>query len=352
MISAKTCFKFGLLAATSATALSVSTVAQAGGEAGPITLRDQGFFYVGVRPTEVENGTAALGQMYVGFQLPAESQHQYPLVLVHGGGGQSTDWFGTPDGRDGWRDYFLAAGFDVYYIDRPGFGRSPNNTMYGDLQPPATFEQLSELFMAPSQNFPGGGGPESEEVQQRVASSNPGPSVDNAVLQENLVELLERIGPAIMVTYSAGGPSGWLALDAAPDLVAGVLAIETAGDFAGGLAPLMNWEPALDGDTLPTVEVASETEGLEACNLQPEDAVHTLPAFEGKPILGIVSSHSPMFTPRFHCTIEFLNQAGANAELVRLDEEGLDGYGHFMSDETDSDRIVNEILIPWLAAVE
>ena len=106
-----------------ATFLSLAGPVFAGGEAGAISLRDQGFFFVGVHPKDSEtpgrNGgpptkaTVIEGQMHVGFQLVARKRHPYPLVLVHGGGGQATDWMGTPDGRDGWLDYFLAAGFDV-----------------------------------------------------------------------------------------------------------------------------------------------------------------------------------------------------------------------------------------------
>src|SRR5690606_34184500 len=130
-----------LLLVAGGLALTAGSAFAAGGEAGPISLRDQGFFWVGVRSKTVEvpgrqggppsSGTAIEGQMYVGFQLPAQKRHPYPLVLVHGGGGQATDWMGTPDGRDGWLDYFLAAGFDVYFVDRPAHGRSPNNRGYG-----------------------------------------------------------------------------------------------------------------------------------------------------------------------------------------------------------------------------
>lgn len=352
MRSAKSLVKSAMLLGTSLLGLSMATGAvQAGGEAGVLTLRDQGFFYVGVRPVEVENGFVPFGQMYVGFHLPAEVKHKYPIVLVHGGGGQSTDWFGTPDNRDGWLDYLLADGFEVYHVDRPGFGRSPNNTMYGELAGPGTFEQIEQLFTGPSDKFPGGGAADSELQRQRVASGNPGPSVDNAILQENLVELLEKIGPAIIMTASAGGPSGWLALDAAPDLVKGVVGIEPSSNF-NSLASLLKFEPALEGDALPTVEVPAEREGLVACNLQEEGKTHTLPSYKDKPILNIVSSNSPLFTPNGHCAVHQLNQFGAKAELVRLEDVGLPGYGHFMSDEIDSDKIVTEVIIPWIAKID
>ena len=64
-------------------------------------------------------------QMYVEYQIPAKVKHPYPIVLVHGGGGQGLDWMGTPDGRRGWATMLLEEGYKVYVVDRPGHGRSP-----------------------------------------------------------------------------------------------------------------------------------------------------------------------------------------------------------------------------------
>lgn len=100
-------------------AMTVATVATlaasplyAEGEAGIISLRSQGHFFVGAEFSDpAQDGSVTVSnQMYVGYQLVAEPKHPYPLILVHGGGGQASDWFSTPDGRDGFRDYFLAAG--------------------------------------------------------------------------------------------------------------------------------------------------------------------------------------------------------------------------------------------------
>src|SRR3970282_2549331 len=70
--------------------------------------------------------------MFVQYMLPANRRHDVPRVMVHGGGGQGTDWLETPDGRDGWADYFVADGWDVYVIDRPGHGRSQSNARCGN----------------------------------------------------------------------------------------------------------------------------------------------------------------------------------------------------------------------------
>jgi pimeloyl-ACP methyl ester carboxylesterase len=342
-------------ALVAAAAMTTGSAALAGGEAGgPITLRDQGYFYVGARPHKLENGqTAIYGAMYVGFELQAEPQHPYPLLLVHGGGGQMTDYMGTPDGRDGWLDYFIAAGFDVYMAERPGFGRSPNSTLYGDLQGPATVEQFADVFTRRSDQYPGTGEDPNDPIMlARLATSNPGPTTPNDIIKENFAEILDRIGPAIIVTHSAGGPSGWLALDARPDLVKGILAIETAGDLTGGLAPLLTWEPALgEGEEIALEEQEPEAAGLEPCQLQPEDSLRILPAFKDAKILAVVSPKSS-FTSGFHCTARTLEQVGADVTFVRLAEDwGIEGNGHFMNDELNNGEIAGKF-IEWLSSID
>jgi len=289
--------------------------------------------------------------MYVGFQLPAEKGHPYPLVLVHGGGGQATDWMGTPDGRDGWLDYFLAAGFDVYFVDRPGFGRSPGNGRYGPPGPLPTTELIGNMFTARAPQYPGGGAPGSTEVANHTASSEAGPTAANAVLQEDLAQLLDRIGPAILVTHSAGGPSGWLAMEARPDLVKGVLAIEPAGIVAD-VATLLTYSPALGaGEQVASEQRPAEAEGLDPCTLQPQGNVRTVPAFSGKKILFVGSPHS-IFTANIHCAARQFAQLGAETQLARLTDYGLEGNGHFMNEELNNGEIATRVFIPWLAAIE
>jgi pimeloyl-ACP methyl ester carboxylesterase len=340
---------FSLAGALGCLSLLLTAPASAGGEAGAINLRDQGFFWVGAGTKQ-----AIEGQMYVGFQLTAKKRHPYPLVLVHGGGGQATDWMGTPDGRDGWLDYFLAAGFDVYFVDRPAHGRSPNNRAYGALGATPTTELMTNLFLAQSKQYPGGGGANTPEVIQHTASSEPGPTVSNAVLQQNLAELLDKIGPAIVVTHSAGGASGWLAMEARPKLVKAVLAIEPVMGITDNLAPLMTFKPALAaGEKITTEKLAPEQTGLDACSLQPKENVRTVPAFAGKQVLFVVSPQSfPMFTPSVHCSMHVLNQLGANAKLARLVDYKIVGNGHFMNEELNNGEIAKRVFIPWLSGIK
>jgi pimeloyl-ACP methyl ester carboxylesterase len=335
----------------------------AGGEAGKISLRDQGFFWVGARAKATEipgrgggparTGTTIEGQMYVGFQLVERKRHPFPLVLVHGGGGQATDYMGTPDGRDGWLDYFLAAGFDVYFVDRPAHGRSPPSRAYGELGAPTTTEVIAG-FTAESRQYPGGGGPATKELAQHTASSEPGPTASNAVLKENLAELLDRIGPAIIVTHSAGGPSGWLAMEARPNLVKGVLAIEPAMGITDNLSSLITFTPALAaGERIETVQLPAEREGLQPCRLQAEGKVRTVPAYKGKPVLFVVAPLSSRFAPSVHCSVHTLNQLGANAKLARLlEDHKIEGNAHFMNEELNNGEIAKKVFIPWLSSIK
>src|SRR5438874_8800480 len=47
--------------------------------------------------------------------------------------------------------------------------------------------------------------------------------------QHAAAALLDRIGPAIVLTHSQSGPFGWLIADARPQLVKGIIAVEPGG---------------------------------------------------------------------------------------------------------------------------
>src|SRR6202047_967034 len=64
------------------------------------------------------------GQGYVEYMIPAPRSQPYPIVMVHGGGQTGTNFTGTPDGREGWAQYFVRRGYAVYVVDQPGRARS------------------------------------------------------------------------------------------------------------------------------------------------------------------------------------------------------------------------------------
>jgi hypothetical protein len=47
------------------------------------------------------------------------------FVMIEGCCLAGAGYMGTPDGRDGWGQYFLSQGYAVYIMDQVGRGRSP-----------------------------------------------------------------------------------------------------------------------------------------------------------------------------------------------------------------------------------
>lgn len=316
----------------------------AGGEAGILSLRDQGHFYVGAQSSEPsENGSVQVyNQMYVGYQLPAEKRHAYPLVLIHGGGGQASDWFSTPDGRDGWRDYFVAAGFDVYWVDRPGYGRSPTNIRYGELSASANSSIIN--FLARSEHWPGDSqDPTDPGILAWLSSSPPGPYAGDAIAAADISQLLDRIGPAILLTHSAGGASGWLAADRNPGMVAGIIAFEPgASNMTSSIRKGLTFEPPLAEDFSPEAD-------SEGCEMQPPAAPSRLARFADIPV-HLVGSELGLIAG-LPCAVKVFSQAGVNVKYTYLPDLGFTGNGHFMMAETNNGEIAR-IFIDLAAGIE
>jgi len=140
---------------------------------GELVTSRRGFFWVGGERVPVGEGTALRGQMFVQWEAPEEVTQPYPIVLIHGGGGQGTDWVGTPDGRPGWATFLLQEGYAVYVVDRPGHGRSPYHPDV--LGPPGgvfPLETISALFCDTPQ-WPGTANPDDPYVRAFAAGTGP-----------------------------------------------------------------------------------------------------------------------------------------------------------------------------------
>jgi pimeloyl-ACP methyl ester carboxylesterase len=342
----------------------------------PLVLADQGFFWTGVQRQQTPNGTIVSGQMFVQYQIPEKIRSPYPIVLVHGGGGQGLDFMGTPDGRPGWATYFLRQGYPVYIVDRPGHGRSPlHPEALGPMTPPPSYELSMSLFTAPGRmpnswpsaakhtQWPGAGVIGDPGMDQFMASQGSFLvflAQTQQLMQRAGAELLDRIGPAILMTHSMGGPFGWLVADARPDLVKGIVAVEPMGppfsqlpmglgDLSYGLTAIpMTYDPPVASPT----ELRRETRkaprpGLTDCFAQKEPA-RRLPNLASIPV-AVVSAEASAWGMHDHGTVEFLVQAGVPAVHLRLEEHGLQGNGHMMMQEKNSDDIA-AFIAGWLAA--
>ena len=339
----------------------------------PLHLARQGFFWVGGRPLETAKGPVLRGQMYVEYWIPQALRHALPIVMIHGGGGQGLDYLGTADGREGWVHWFVRQGYPVYVVDRPGHGRAPYHPdAQGPMSAIVPAAVLEALFCRPEDfpqrypqarlhdKWPGAGRLGDPDFDQFLASAGPA-QADMAQAHRDVQRagavLLDAIGPAILMTHSAGGPAGWLIADARPQAVKAIIAVEPAGppfsESPGGkltwgitAAPLTFDPPAHSGDDLATEERAPLREGTIACLVQ-QQPPRRLPHLSGFPIV-VVSAEASWMATSNHGTVDFLAQAGAQVEHLRLEDQGVHGNGHAMMLETNSDEVA-AVIERWIS---
>ncbi|PWU04287.1 MAG: hypothetical protein C5B51_17115, partial [Terriglobia bacterium] len=211
-------------------------------ESTALKLDDQGCFWVGVQRKQMSYGTIALGQMYVQYMIPAEKRYPYPVVMVHGGGGQGTHMMGI-GGRPGWVHYFVQSGYSVYWVDRPSYGRSPYHpdalgpSHLPNVPPFEGLVQSTAVFN--TAQWPGPGGMSDPLVDQFMACESG--NVSDEAFHSQLVwpggaELLDRIGPSILFVHAFGGFFAWGVADRRPNLVKGIVCMEINGNpFAAQL---------------------------------------------------------------------------------------------------------------------
>ena len=94
------------------------------------------------------NGQYMVEQMYVQFFLPKNKKGKYPLLMWHGGGLTGVTYELTPDGRDGWLNFFVRKGWDVYNSDAVERGRSgfASSDVWSDAPIFLTYQDPYERF--------------------------------------------------------------------------------------------------------------------------------------------------------------------------------------------------------------
>jgi pimeloyl-ACP methyl ester carboxylesterase len=344
-----------------------------------------GNFYVGGDWVGEPDKEVMYGAMYVEVWVPKKLRHPYPIVFVQGGGGQTVvASLQTPDGRPGWAYDFVNAGYTVYMIDPPGQGRSAYFPgLDPPLVPPRTATLMEEVWTGGHQPTPQmtKAWPQyKKDTQWPSDAPNKGKIGDpvfdyyaktevqhiddyqEKLTSDALVQLLDLIGqPVIMLVNSGYAPSGWVAADARPKLIKGVIAAEpwappienaelgkTGPERLWGLSnlPLHYDPPVKDPSELrPVRQDMPDGPDLIPCWVQQEPA-HRLVNMEGFPVLN-VSGEASYHRPYAHCIAKWLNQAGVKTTYVRLEDVGLRGNGHQMMSEKDSAEIA-KFFIQWL----
>jgi pimeloyl-ACP methyl ester carboxylesterase len=301
---------------------------------------------------------------------------------VHGGTMSGTNFTGTPDGREGWAQYFVRQGYATYVVDQPGRGRSGYlAAAYGPARnvdrdnAPRRFIAQEKYKLWPQAHlhtqWPGSGEPDDPAAQQLAQSQLPAIAsfaTQQVLNRDALLALLERIGPAILLVHSQAGAFGWPVADARPDLVKAILAIEPNGppfhglEFVGapdffkeGPIALAYGITSVPLTYAPAVKDASELAiereetadgpGLATCWRQKAPA-RALPNLQKMRVL-VLSAEASYHAPYDHCTVKFLQQAGVKPSFVKLVDLGIRGNSHVMMLEKNN-REIAAVIAKWL----
>lgn len=351
-----------------------------------IMLADQGYFFVNGKYIDVGSKKLMADQMYVQYMIPKKVKHRYPIVMIHGTAQTGNNFLGTPDGRRGWADYFVAQGYKVYIVDQVGRARSGDSAeIYGpyarfgahDLELVFTGQENFNLFPQAKLHtqWPGGpgvvGNPTFDQFYaQQVEFIANGTKTEELMYPAD-VALLEKIGPSIVLTHSQSGVFGWKLTDARPDLVKAHVAVEPNGPpfFDGSFLGGENWykdsenigrawgitriplnydPPAANGSELKMMhQDKPDSPELIRCWLQAEPA-RQLPNMKNTPT-AIITGEASFRATLDHCTSKFLTQAGVNNKHIRLENEGVKGNGHMMMLEQNSDQVA-QVIEKWINA--
>ena len=342
-----------LMGSVAGAAVVFALPAFGGGEAGRLELRDVGAKFVGYTTAPGDNGSVNVSNpMFVQYLLPANRRHEYPLVMIHGGGGQGTDWLETPDGRDGWADYFVADGWDVYVVDRPGHGRSQSNPSCRDGKVGvANSAIISRLSTSDSTVWPGGEPtPTNDAVVGWTASSTTAPYCGDVIAAEKISALLDEIGPAILLAHSAGGGSTFRVPERNAKNVVGILAFEAAG--SNPVAPGFNNSPPLitSWTTAPALPQSFAPVDRGGCPMQ-GDAPVKLVNYANVPITLVATQMGTSSLDAMKCQASVWQQAGVDASYVYLPDRGLAGGGHFAMAQLDTAKYAH-VFIELAAEIE
>jgi len=375
--------KHVLIALALAATLSVAVDAKDPALA-PLSIARQGYFFVGGKYSTVKDQQVMSGQLYVEFQIPSKQTPEWPIMMIHGGGQSGTNFTGTPDGREGWAQHFLRQGYAVYVVDQPGRGRAAYLAdLYDGVTPPA-LDNVQRRFVAPERyrlwpqarlhtQWPGTGAPGDAVFDQFYASQLP--SIQDFTLQQVLnrdaiVALLDRIGPAIVLTHSQSGAFGWPVADRRPDLVKAIVAVEPNGPpffditnvpapewfrdsatqtrpWGVTAVPLSYAPPANNTSDLAILrQEKPDAPDLTKCWLQKSPA-RQLPNLQKIPIL-IMTAEASYHAPYDHCTVKYLEQAGVHSTWIKLADIGIHGNGHMMMLEKNNLDIA-AVISTWLS---
>ncbi len=323
-----------------------------------LTIIDQGVFAVGgtVVKTpgtfdpyhpEAQGQTLHGDHAVVRYQIPAQPR-DYPLVFLHGYGQYTKTWETTPDGRDGFSNIFLSAGYPVYLMDQPRRGDAGRATRSYTIEA-ATDDQFwfGQFRMGVWPEFyPGSQFPQDAAALDqffRQITPNTG-EYEPKVVVDALCAVFNKIGPAVLVTHSQGGGLGWLAGLQSPDLK-GIVSYEPGADF-----------PFPEGE-VPEPVANSGFFGPQGAVSVPLQQFMHLTRYPIVIYYGDFIPKEPSANPyadfwraavtMAHKWADCVNRHGGDVTVIELPAAGIKGNSHFAFAEKNNQEVA-ALLQRWL----
>jgi hypothetical protein len=322
-----------LLALTVAacTGMPAGQAPRASGSATPLAIERQGSFLAGGKVVNNGPDTLHCDNGFVEYQVPVEARDT-ALFLWHSSSAHV--WQQRWDGGEGYRDILLRRGFPVYIWDGPRVGRGNMSCVPYTVEPVVGQDQRNWISWRfgpqagewfDNVQFPRGD--EQAMDQAMSARYQEFDIAQNAHLEASAAaKALDRIGPSVLLTNSAGG---WRAMLAAleSDNVRGIVAYEPAAFvFPEGEGP-----EGPETGFGPTHVPLAEFEKLTRIPIQ---------------LVWGDNTQGTFWTANVELSHEFVrivNEHGGRAEVLMLPDAGLSGNTHIPFADLNNAEVADQL---------
>jgi len=316
--------------------------------AAPLTIKEQGSFFVGgetkvvsspaVGPIPAQTGQITVNQMYVQYQIPLKGDRHVPVVMVHGCCLSSKTWETTPDGRMGWSEYFVRKDRSVYLADQVSRARSGfDPTAFSDVRsgktPPA---QMPTILSA------------SHEIGWTVFRFGPKYGevfADGQFPIEAVEELYKQMIPDLNSTLPQTANPTWAQMAVLGAKLGGAILMgHSESGFFPEQAALIN-ASGIKG--IVSIEMPCVTD-LSAQQIATLAKIPTLVMFGDH--LGDVTGGPVSWAQSFETCKTFADQvkkAGGDIEMMHLPAMGIKGNSHMLMQDKNSDQLA-DLVIAWI----
>ena len=311
----------GVLAAGALAVLAIGYVAAQGRQQGagsPITIQKQGSFAVGGKILgDPDASSLHCDHGYVDYQIPVNPR-RINLVMWHSAA--ATAWLNRWDGGEGYQSIFLRRGYPVYIWDGPHVGRANWGCSEHVYAPGAGRDQANFIAWRFGDKYPnwfeGVQFPTKDPEAWNQASRArylEFDTIENARMQSDAAaKLMDKIGPSVALTNSAGGMRALLTALKTNNLV-GIVMYENVGYLY----------PEGEGPGVP------ET-GFGPIDV-PLEEFKKLTKIPLQIVWGDNVERVATYADRYKMSMLFaqrINQYGGKAQVLRLPDAGLKGNTH------------------------